>query len=47
MFNNFILNMRTRVVFGKGTISQLSKEVPENAKVMVTYGGGSVFKNGV
>lgn len=47
MFNNFILHMRTRVVFGKGTISQLSKEVPENAKVMVTYGGGSVFKNGV
>lgn len=47
MFNNFILHMRTKIVFGKDTIPQLSKEVPENAKVMVTYGGGSVFKNGV
>lgn len=47
MFNNFILHMRTKIVFGKDTIAQLSKEIPKSANVMVTYGGGSVFKNGV
>ena len=36
-----------RVLFGKGQIAQLPKQIPTQAKVMLTYGGGSIFKNGV
>lgn len=32
---------------GKGTIAQLAKEIPAGKKVMITFGGGSVKKNGV
>lgn len=32
---------------GKGTIAQLAKEIPADKKVMITFGGGSVKKNGV
>jgi NADP-dependent alcohol dehydrogenase len=35
------------IVFGKDTISRLSALLPAGVKVMVTYGGGSIFKNGV
>lgn len=35
------------MVFGKGMIAKLSTLIPENAKVMMIYGGGSIKKNGV
>ncbi|MFN3589309.1 MAG: iron-containing alcohol dehydrogenase [Spirosomataceae bacterium] len=47
MFASFSYHNPVKIVFGKGTISQLSKLVPTGAKVMITYGGGSIFKNGV
>lgn len=45
--NNFIFQNPTRLIFGKGMIAQLSKEIPTNKKVMITFGGGSVKTNGV
>lgn len=45
--NNFIFQNPTRLIFGKGMISRLAAEIPAGKKVMVTFGGGSVKKNGV
>ncbi len=35
------------MIFGKGTIARLAGEIPADARLMVTFGGGSVKKNGV
>jgi NADP-dependent alcohol dehydrogenase len=35
------------MLFGKGQIPALDQLVPQNARIMVTFGGGSVKKNGV
>lgn len=43
---NFNFYNPTEIVFGKNTIKKLDKLVPKNARVLVTYGGGSVIKNG-
>ncbi|PLX65711.1 MAG: NADH-dependent alcohol dehydrogenase [Denitrovibrio sp.] len=45
--NNFAFYNPTKIIFGKGQIKQLDKQIPKNAKVLITYGGGSVIKNGV
>jgi NADP-dependent alcohol dehydrogenase len=37
----------TKLVFGKGTIAQLATLIPARQKILVTYGGGSIKKNGV
>ncbi len=44
---NFELYNPTQLVFGKGQIEQLPTLVPQNAKILVAYGGGSIFKNGI
>ena len=44
---NFSYHNPTRIVFGDGQISQLSKLVPKDSKVLLTYGGGSIKQNGV
>ena len=44
---NFELYNPTNLVFGKGQIAKLKKLVPQNAKVLLAYGGGSIFKNGI
>lgn len=44
---NFELYNPTKLVFGKGQIEKLSELVPKDAKVLVAYGGGSIFKNGI
>lgn len=36
-----------RIVFGKGTIGELSRLVPADAKVLLIYGAGSIRRNGV
>lgn len=36
----------TRILFGKGRIADLAKEIPANARILITYGGGSVIKTG-
>jgi NADP-dependent alcohol dehydrogenase len=44
---NFTFYNPTKIIFGAGTIKNIAAEIPRGAKVMVTYGGGSVKKNGV
>lgn len=45
--NNFTYHNPTKIIFGENTISQISKEIPAGARVLMTYGGGSIMKNGV
>jgi alcohol dehydrogenase YqhD (iron-dependent ADH family) len=45
--NNFIFHNPTKLIFGKGTISSLSNEIPKDKTILVTFGGGSVKSNGV
>ncbi|WP_320814301.1 iron-containing alcohol dehydrogenase [Flavobacterium sp.] len=45
--NNFELYNPVNYVFGKGQIEQLKDLVPSNTKILIAYGGGSIFKNGV
>jgi NADP-dependent alcohol dehydrogenase len=47
MINNFSFQNPVKVVFGKGSIGQLPKLIDKKHKIMLTYGGGSIFKNGV
>jgi alcohol dehydrogenase YqhD (iron-dependent ADH family) len=44
---NFELYNPTNLIFGKGQIEKLSTLVPANAKILLAYGGGSIFKNGI
>ena len=44
---NFELYNPTNLVFGKGQIEKLASLVPQNAKILLAYGGGSIFKNGI
>lgn len=44
---NFVYQNPTKLVFGKGQIAKLARLIPTGRKVMVTFGGGSVKKNGV
>jgi NADP-dependent alcohol dehydrogenase len=44
---NFTFHNPTKIVFGKGTIAELGNLVPSGRKVLVTYGGGSIKRNGV
>ena len=45
--DNFSYKNTTQIHFGKGQISKLKDEVPADARVLITYGGGSIKKNGV
>ena len=45
--NNFELYNPVNYVFGKGQIEKLTELVPSNTKILIAYGGGSIFKNGV
>ena len=43
---NFDYQNPTRIIFGQGSTSKLSRSVPPKARVLVLYGGGSVRRNG-
>jgi NADP-dependent alcohol dehydrogenase len=45
--NNFVFHNPTRILFGENQIALLAGEIPQEARVLVTFGGGSVQKNGV
>ena len=45
--NNFIFQNPTRLIFGKGMIKEIASQIPAGKKIMITFGGGSVKKNGV
>ncbi|WP_418992772.1 iron-containing alcohol dehydrogenase [Alistipes sp.] len=44
---NFTYRNPTELVFGRGTIARLGKLIPADKRVMLTFGGGSVRRNGV
>lgn len=44
---NFSFANPVKIIFGKDTIASIDKEIPAGSKVLVTYGGGSIKKNGV
>jgi len=44
---NFTLHTPTKILFGEGQIAELNKEIPANARILITYGGGSIKSNGV
>jgi NADP-dependent alcohol dehydrogenase len=44
---NFEFYNPVNIVFGQGQIKKLNKLVPANTKIMLAYGGGSIFKNGI
>lgn len=45
--NNFEYCNPVNIVFGKGKISRIADLIPRGSKVMMTYGGGSIKRNGV
>lgn len=44
---NFELYNPTNYIFGKNQIEKLANLIPAKAKVLLAYGGGSIFKNGI
>ena len=44
---NFTFYNPTKILFGEGRIKDLAGEIPKELKVLVTYGGGSIKRNGV
>lgn len=44
---NFTFHNPTRIIFGEGQIAALDAQVPPNARVLITCGGGSIKSNGV
>ena len=44
---NFVFQNPTKLIFGKGQIASLSELIEKDKKLMLTFGGGSVKKNGI
>src|SRR4030042_3107741 len=44
---NFTFHNTTKIVFGKGTIAELKNLIPEDRRILMITGGGSIRKNGV
>ncbi|SXF99593.1 oxidoreductase YqhD [Klebsiella variicola] len=45
--NNFTFYNPVRIHFGRNQVTQIAQEIPEGARVLITYGGGSVKANGI
>ena len=45
--NNFVFQNPVKIIFGKGSIAELPNNLYKGEKIMLTYGGGSIKKNGV
>jgi NADP-dependent alcohol dehydrogenase len=44
---NFEYQNPVKIIFGKGEIKKVGANIPKGAKILLTYGGGSIFKNNV
>lgn len=44
---NFTFHNPVKILFGKGQIANIAQEIPKTAKILLTYGGGSIKRNGV
>jgi len=45
--NNFFFKNPVKLIFGKGQIAKLSEEMPDGIKIMMTYSGGFIKKDGL
>ena len=45
--NNFDFYNPVKILFGKGKIADIRDHIPTNANILITYGGGSIKKNGI
>ena len=44
---NFEFKNPTKIIFGKGQIARIAKEIPLQSNVLMLYGGGSIMQNGI
>jgi NADP-dependent alcohol dehydrogenase len=44
---DFTFQNPVKILFGKGQIASIATEIPSSARVLITYGGGSIKHNGV
>ncbi|MFZ1326343.1 MAG: iron-containing alcohol dehydrogenase [Candidatus Contendobacter sp.] len=44
---NFSFYNPTKILFGAGQIAAVAKEIPQDQRILLTYGGGSIKQNGV
>ncbi len=44
---NFEFHNPVKILFGKGQIAAIAREIPAGVKILLTYGGGSIKANGV
>ena len=44
---NFQFYNPTKIIFGKNQISSIKDEIPNDAKILLLYGGGSIKSNGI
>ena len=44
---NFSFHNPTKILFGEGEVANIAKEIPNDARVLLIYGGGSIKSNGV
>lgn len=47
VMHNFQFHNPTRICFGRGEIATIADQIPQTARVLVLYGGGSIRQNGV
>ena len=45
--HNFDFYNPTQILFGQGQIAAITRLIPPGARVLMTYGGGSIKQNGV
>ena len=45
--NKFDFQNPVKIYFGEGEIASIAKEIKPGSKVMMTYGGGSIKRNGI
>jgi NADP-dependent alcohol dehydrogenase len=44
---DFTFHNPTKILFGKNAIERIGEEIPTDARILMTYGGGSIKRNGV
>ena len=45
--NSFQFQNPVKIIFGEGKIASISRLLAPGTKVMMTYGGGSIKRNGI
>ena len=47
MMESFMFYNPVRLLFGEGQTAAIDQYVPRDARVLITYGGGSILRNGI